>query len=313
MASVPVTPRRVRDRARGVQPWAGRQWDGHLHDVVVAGRRMRYLDVGAGPVVVLIHGLGASWQVWYPTIPALATDHRVIAVDLPGFGRSESLRHAATIALYTAAVHGLLVQIGVRRAVVVGHSLGGLVTQRLAISASERVAGLMLVASGDGRVDVRQEAAFRGAAMATRALRVWGPPAYVVRPAVRALLAVAPIRQRLLSRAVHDPHDIPLDLAAHMMLSVYRSPALAGAIRAGLSHSDRVDLALVRCPTVVVSGDRDRMVPAVAALRLALEIPDARHEVWPDVGHHPMLERPEEFNALLCGFVAEVLGDKVPE
>jgi pimeloyl-ACP methyl ester carboxylesterase len=293
--------------ARRDAAWRGSKWKAQLRHANIAGHRMRYLDVGTGPAVLLVHGLGASWQVWYETIPDLVDDHRVIAVDLPGFGGSESMRRAANIESYAEALQELLEHAGIDRVLVVGHSLGGLITQRLAAIDSERVAGLVLVATGDGQFDVRQEAAFRRVAAMTRVLRVCGPPLFILRPAVRTLLAVPPLRRRLVGRAVHDPATIPADLVAHMVLSVYRSPALADAIRAGLSRVDRLDPRLVSAPTLIISGDRDRVLPRSAATRLADGIPNATHETWDDVGHHPMLERPARFNERLRAIASTVL------
>jgi pimeloyl-ACP methyl ester carboxylesterase len=67
-------------------------WRPRFSHVTVARRRIRYVDTGSGEPLLLVHGLGASWRAWEQNIPDLSTDHRVIAVDLPGFGGSEPLR-----------------------------------------------------------------------------------------------------------------------------------------------------------------------------------------------------------------------------
>jgi pimeloyl-ACP methyl ester carboxylesterase len=291
--------------AAGEEAWTGARWSGHLRTVSVGGRRIRFLDVGEGPTIVLVHGLGASWQVWYRNIADLAADHRVVAVDLPGFGRSEALDGMSGLLRYAETLQTLLDSADVDDALVVGHSLGGLIVQRLAEWCPERVAGLMIVSSGDGIVAARQQAVFRGLALASTMVRRFGPPAFLLDPVMRGLLSFAPLRHRLLSRVVHDPAGIPPQLAGFMMASVLRSPALADAIRAGLRGD--VEPSHIRCPTVVLAGDRDRMVPELAGRRLAAAIPLARFELGENVGHHPMLERPTAFNNRLRTFSTEVL------
>ncbi|MHC1563606.1 alpha/beta fold hydrolase [Actinomycetospora sp. C-140] len=295
-------------RADGNQAWRGAEWRDQLRDAVIAGRRMRYLDVGDGPVLLLVHGLGASWNVWYRAIPDLVQDYRVIAVDLPGFGRSEPLERAVNVGSYAEALLGLLDHVDVDRVLVVGHSLGGLITQRLATLDPVRVVGLVLVSTSDGRLEPHQEIAFRAAVAVARALRVLAPPQFVLRPAITMLVAVGPVRRRLLARVVHDPGSIPHELAAHMLMAVYRSPALGHAVRAALSHVDRLDPRAVDTPTLIISGERDRILPSASTHRLAQDIPNATHEVWDNVGHHPMLERPERFNSRLRAAAREMLG-----
>ena len=77
--------------------WQSIKWSRHTRDIMVDGRRVHYVDVGAGPAVVLIHGQGGCWQWWLRTIPTLAAQTRVIAVDLAGFGESDPIKGSDTI------------------------------------------------------------------------------------------------------------------------------------------------------------------------------------------------------------------------
>src|SRR5438093_12469203 len=97
------------------------------HDAIVGGRRLHYVDVGAagGLPLVLVHGTGGSWQSWLLNVSELSRDRRVIAVDLPGFGRSEPLPPSADMADYADAVAALLAALGLEPAIVVGPPLGG--------------------------------------------------------------------------------------------------------------------------------------------------------------------------------------------
>jgi pimeloyl-ACP methyl ester carboxylesterase len=284
--------------------WTGTTFSQHLRDVSIRGRRLRYLDLGNGRPVVLVHGLGGSWQMWHRNIAELAVRHRVIAVDLPGFGQSEVIDPSSGIAGYARVLGELLDRLAIDQAVIVGHSLGGVVVQHLAVQRPETVAALVIVGSGDGALGPRRRAAFHGMALFSAALRRFGPPAPLQDVMLRALLSIAPVRHRVVARAVHDPSTVATDFPADMIGSVLRSPALADAIRAGLSND--VDASRISCPTLVVTGSRDRMVPPHCGQSLADRIPHAQFELWEDVGHHPMMERPLDFNRRLHTFSVDL-------
>jgi pimeloyl-ACP methyl ester carboxylesterase len=284
--------------------WTGAQWASHVHDATLAGGRVRYLDIGEGPVLLLVHGLGASWQAWYANIPALAERHRVLAVDLPGFGHSEPVSAPGDMRSYADALASLLELLDVARAVVVGHSLGGLIVQRLAIRHPGRVAGIVLVATSSGSIDPRRAQTLRQVALLTSALRITSPPRRLADPLLRLLLGLAPVRQRLLRTAFHDPSAITRELAAEMLAGAYYAPGLRDGIMAGLSASDSSELHRINCPALIVAGANDRLVPPAAAERLAEGIDGARLEVYEDAGHHPMLEQPDSFDARVLRFAA---------
>jgi pimeloyl-ACP methyl ester carboxylesterase len=260
-----------------------------LKDALLDGRRVQFVDAGSGPPLLFVHGLGASWQAWYANLPDLAEDHRVVAVDLPGFGGSEALPASSNLREYVEAVAGVLDWLEIDRALTIGHSLGGLIAQRLAVGA-------------------RQAMAFRRAAAVSAALRRIGPPAFVVNPALRAALTVTPVRRRLLARALHDPDVLSSEVAVEMVASVYFSRGFSDALRAGMdAGADADDVrGSIRCPALVLSGARDRLIPVAAAEHLAGGIPLAQLEIWDGVGHHPMLERPNAFNARLRAFSQDV-------
>lgn len=122
------------DYGRPATPgWRGRDWSACERDALVARRRLHYLDAGTGDqTFVLVHGMGGRWQHWLETIPLLAENGRVLALDLPGFGRSEP--SAATVSLdgFADAAAELIRGLGIERVVLVGHSMGGPIALRFA-------------------------------------------------------------------------------------------------------------------------------------------------------------------------------------
>jgi pimeloyl-ACP methyl ester carboxylesterase len=270
--------------------------------VMVAERRIRYVDIGSGQPLLLVHGLGASWRAWEQNIPDLATDHRVIAVDLPGFGGSEPLRGPVEIRDFADALAGLLDHLDVARVVVVGHSLGGLISKALSVHHPSRVDGLVLVGSGTMMSD-RTAARLRRVATADRLLRRLRPPAVIARPMVNAALAVPVLRHKLAAMVIKDPSIFSREMAGRFFAELYLAPGISDGIRAGLAAAARPhELLRISCPTLVLCGDSDRLVSVAMAETIAILIPGAELEIWKDVGHHPMWERPDAFNARLRDF-----------
>jgi pimeloyl-ACP methyl ester carboxylesterase len=285
------------------KPWRSAAWHAHLHDVVLRGRRMHYLDIGQGPAVVLVHGLASAWAAWFCNISELAASYRVIAVDLPGFGRSDGFAGPVELRDYVDALVELLDHLAVGDVRIVGHSFGGIIAQQFASRCRERTTALVLVASG-ASPSVVQETIFRGLAVGSALLNP--VPRKLLRRAVFGAMAMAPLRQVLIGRAVHNPTVVSRELAAHMMSGACCSRGTAAAIIAALSALRLEDLRPTACPTLVVGGGRDRFVSEASLRYLAAATRCARVEILEDVGHNPMFERPAAFNALLRSFLDEV-------
>src|SRR5215471_925524 len=114
----------------------------------VHGYRRAFVDVGQGPAILLIHGIGDSSDTWGDVIPSLAKDYRVMAPDLLGHGRSDKPRADYSVAAYANGMRDLLSVLEVERATVVGHSLGGGVAMQFAYQYPERCERLVLVSTG---------------------------------------------------------------------------------------------------------------------------------------------------------------------
>src|SRR5215475_8601061 len=103
---LPIEPGRYGPSGRS--PWLDVDWSSHQRWIVVGGRRVDVIELGSGPPIVFIHGLSGSWQNWLEQLPVFARDHRVVALDLPGFGESEMPREKITISGYGRFVETLL-------------------------------------------------------------------------------------------------------------------------------------------------------------------------------------------------------------
>ncbi|HMH48660.1 MAG TPA: alpha/beta fold hydrolase [Candidatus Acidoferrum sp.] len=241
----------------------------------------------AGPPIVLLHGLGSSSSDWRFQLPALSAAYRVIAPDLRGHGRSPRGAGRLTVATLAADVAALLQSLAAPPAHVVGLSLGGCVALALALDHPARVRSLTLVN--------------------TFARPVTAGPRGTLRLLARlGLLACAPMR----TVAAHvarglfprpDQRELYLAAVASLASNPRRTyfAALRGLARFDVSRR----LAELRCPTLVMAGDRDATVPLAAKRLLQQSIPGAELIVVEDSGHVTPCDQAERFNALLLGFI----------
>lgn len=271
--------------------WTGIDWDAHLHDFAVDGARVRYLDRGEGPTLVLLHGMACCWQWWLECLPELTDRFRVIAVDLPGFGDSTPLASGSSIPHQAGAVTALLDSLGIDRVAVAGHSMGGLVATRIALDRPELVARLVLVdAGGVPMTERRLSAVLRVLRLAHRSF---------TRPAMLDLLVSSRAARRVLLRgAMADPDCLSDELAA-LVVPRLDAPGFADAIAASARAVRTSDPAAITVPTGLIWGEKDLFAPVHTAEDMLRALPDGRLDVLPGVGHSPMVEAPGPFTRLL--------------
>ncbi len=127
--------------------WLGIDWSEHRHEIDVVGARANYVEMGEGPPIVFVHGLSGAWQNWLEQIPHFARSHRVIAVDLPGFGASPMPPWEISVPAYGTFLRDFCERLGVERCAIVGNSMGGFIATEVAIAEPERVSHLVLVSA----------------------------------------------------------------------------------------------------------------------------------------------------------------------
>jgi pimeloyl-ACP methyl ester carboxylesterase len=279
--------------------------------VDVDGHPVRVRESGPhdGPPVVLVHGIGRSLEDWQPTQDLLSKDHRVISLDLPGFGLTRRMKGHWGLEGFARAVVALLDALGENRPVhVMGNSLGGAVAMTLAANHPDRVASLLLVNSAG-----------------------FGREANVsVLPMAYAALASVPVvgsRFRQLARSTglqsmrdvfFDPSHLTDEMVRHAgrlnRQPDFRVTFIATALQLGMpvvgtypwwrrALLDRLEAADV--PTMVVWGDADNVLPATHFHAAVSALPNAESHLFPDTGHMPQIEQAEEFAQLAAAFVAE--------
>jgi len=281
--------------------WIDIEWRAHQRWVDVDGRHVNTIDIGEGPPVVLVHGLGANWQTWLRVIPVLVDrGFRAIAFDLPGFGHSEMPSQDITIPRYGLAVDAVLDALGVEGpAAVVGSSMGGLIAAELAISRPARVERLVLVSAA---ALWNEQIRARPLVAASKVSRFYAP---LLVSGWEVIARLPRLRHEALrAGGIRNPLRIPAPLA-HEVLSGIGKPGFIDALQALYDYRIRARLPEVACPTLIVWGAEDPVVPLRHAFEFEQLIPRARVVVFPGAGHAPMLEFPERFNPVLLDFLSE--------
>jgi glycerol-3-phosphate dehydrogenase len=260
---------------------------------------------GEGPPLVLVHGLGGSHLNWMSVAPALARHHRVLVPDLAGFGLTPLAGRSASVEANRALLHAFLEQEVGEPAYLMGNSMGGTLSLMEAALAPEQVRGLILV----NPAQPLGKGARLDPAVALRfALHmVPGLGEYAMRRAAQQKGARELVTE-LLTLCCRDVRRLsPEALEAHVALTARRMAQVPGGYKAYLEASRslvrfirrpqafRQLVHQVRCPTLLVHGVHDRLVAFKSSEGLAQLRPDWRFDVFPELGHVPMLEDPEGF------------------
>lgn len=315
---LPDTDRRQSYGPRGRSSWLDIDWSAHQRWVTVADRPVNVIELGEGPPIVFVHGLSGSWPNWLEQLPVFAGrngdasqrrvspdfgNHRVIAMDLPGFGHSPMPKEKITISLYARILEDLLETLGVSAATVVGNSMGGFVSTELAIAFPQRVERLVLV-SAAGISTYRHH----GVERVEPYLRRVAPmiAAYTGFTAARSdwIARRSGLRNLSLGFVTRHPSRLPAPLVAEQIRGAGK-PGFMQALRANIDYPIRERLPEIACPTLIVWGSEDKVIPVSDAHVFEELIPDSRKVIYEDTGHMAMLERPGAFNELLVGFIAE--------
>lgn len=231
---------------------------------------MFYLERGSGLPVLALHGAGATGRQWGYQLRDLRGQSRIIAPDLAGHGRSGGLP-PGSIADASTQLMALLDRLGVERAVVMGHSMGGAIAQWLALYTPQRVRGLILVGTG-ARLPIAAEL-------------------------VAAIEHDWPSAAMLITRQAYAPGTEPM-LITRLATELALAPAglVLADYRACAQHDLTTQLQRIAVPTLIVVGEHDRLTPPYLSSELQAAIPDSQLAVVPAAGHMVMLEKPDAFN-----------------
>lgn len=277
------------------------------------GRLVTYVEAGTGPVLLLIHGMGGSYENWRSVIDPLARHHTIVAPDLPGHGRSATGAGDYSLGALAATLRDLLISLGHDSATLVGHSLGGGIAMQFSYQFPELAERLVLVSSGGLGPEVSpllRAAALPGADLfiaATAGMGRTSAPmlgrglaSVGLRPSVLASIGLRPsVDVAEVARGYASLADRDRRAA---FLATLRSVIDSGGQR--VDATDRLYLAAA-VPVMLIWGSRDPIVPVRHGERAHEAIPGSRLEIFPGVGHLPQLEAPARFVSVLEEFLEE--------
>lgn len=256
-------------------------------DIETSGGRIYCQVEGDGPPIVLVHGLGATSNVWYGIGNVLKKQFRVVMLDLPGSGRSEKREPRYSFSAWLGQLHELVGHLRLPRCVLVGHSMGTVLVQLYAAAYPQQLAGLVLCGPIIELSETRKEIFRQRIETVLRE----GMLAVVDRVVSGALTA-----------ATRDSAS-PLPGLVREMLLANDPVHYAAQCRALIEGSARAALSQIRCPLLILEGDQDTVTPLTTCQEIRSAVPQAQLRVLPQTGHWTMLEQPDLFTAALLEFL----------
>ena len=263
-----------------------------IKQVDVYGQKIYYQEAGAGPDVILLHGLGADRSAWAPTVPALAGKFHVFVPDQVGFGQSDKPMIDYRVGTLVDFLNAFYQKVGISRATLVGNSLGGWVALDFALAHPDKVDRLVLVDSAGYTPQ-----------------RTGGPP--LTRDRLMALNPSTIAGEKQLMALVFHNQAYATDQFAEQALRGHLLKndgyTIDRFIDSILRGEDVVDgrLGAIRAPTLVVWGREDALVPLANARALAEDISGAQSVILDGCGHVPPVECAAPFNAALMKYLGE--------
>ena len=249
----------------------------------VEGKKLAYLEMGTGPAVVIIHGVGGHKEDWKGVAAALSATHHVFAIDMLGFGESSKTGEDLSMPVQAAAIKALLESHGIAKADIVGNSVGGWVATTFAATYPERVRKLIII----------DAAGFKA--------MFEGPPPVNFDP------NNAEEMQKLIDFTINGPVAKTPGLAQHAFEAYVSSgeKAITATWGKSLYASTRLEALFpkVKAPTLVLWGADDKLFPSVLCSAFSAQIPGSTCHMIPGAGHFPQIDQPDATIKAIADFL----------
>ena len=255
--------------------------------------RLHYNEAGTGPAVVMLHGGGpgaSGWSNFQRNIGAFSERHRTLLVDMPGFGKSDSVVVTEPRSQHTArALCGLLDSLGIERASFVGNSMGGSASINFAIDFPERIDKLVVMGSAGAGQSIFTPMPTEGIKVLNQ---VFDNP-------------TADGMRRLINLMVYDASFLTEELVQGRLQAALNPGHLDARKKSSSAQRNFVaEVGNIKARTLIVWGRDDRVVPLDTGLRLLAGIPGAQMHIFGQCGHWVQFEHADEFNRLVTDFLS---------
>lgn len=267
------------------------------------GQQIAYIDEGDGPVLILIHGLGSYIPAWKRNIPSLSEQFRVIALDLPGYGKSSKEGEQYTIPFFAETVTALQDSLGIDQAVWVGHSMGGQIALRGTLNYPDKISGLILLAPAGFETFTEQE----GTTMTN----------FVTPQSIQAT-PDSLVRQTFMTTFYDFPKEAQFMIEDRLAIRDAAefenySRAYAGSVQAMLEDPVADELDEIEQPTLILFGKQDSLIPNrqfhsdLTPKKVAesghKQLPNSILKMVDEAGHFVHFEKSEEVNKAILEFL----------
>ncbi len=257
--------------------------------VEIFGQKINYVEAGAGPNVIMLHGLADDWTVWEQTIPALKSKYHVWALDQIGFGQSDKPFLNYRVAVFVEFLHAFITRLGIEKATLVGNSLGGWVAAAYAHAHPDRVEKLVLVcAAGYWPTGIRE--------LQREDLQ---------QLSVSSLAAY----RKTMTWMLHDDSLVTDEFVAQAYAAQLKRNdgyTINQFIESVLRREDRLDdkLPALKTPTLILWTREDEVTPLAIGHAFAKALPNAQTTIIERCGHMPQLECAAKTNEALLRFLS---------
>lgn len=256
---------------------------------MIGGHRLFYRTGGDGKPVALIHGIGASSQIWTRNLGPLAQNYQVYAPDLIGFGRSEKSKPPYTVADHVNCLRNFMGHLQIEKISLIGHSIGGLIAMDFCLAHPEMVDRLILVDS----------VALRNSRPSLLERLICLPVLGELFVTFRSKLVL----KKFMAKEFYYRPEFVTDEMLDPLMQADRAAVLE-LTRTVHRTNSREAIKGIKTPTLIFWGDQDQAIPRAHALLLQQLIPKSQYRIFKEAGHHPQIEAAEEFNQEVVRFLA---------
>jgi pimeloyl-ACP methyl ester carboxylesterase len=272
-----------------------------IEHISIHGNDVAYRRAGDGPVLLLLHGIAGSSQTWAPVMGLLERDYTVLAPDFLGHGRSDKPLGDYSLGNHAAGMRDFLDFLDIERATVIGQSFGGGVAMQFAYQFPERCERLVLVDAGGLGREVSWMLRLTTLPAAEFVLPIiFCSPIRTCGESILGLLrgwGIRHARAEEMWRSYASLADPPNRRAFIRTMRAVIDPG-----GQSVSAMDRLYLA-AHMPTLIIWGDKDKIIPVLHAYKAHEAIPNSRLEIMEGVGHYPHVEEPVRFAEILVDFL----------